>query len=88
MKFLLRVVCLFFGHKYVLTQNLSKQSRRVACTRCRQMFAMNDDVRAVVPWDSNPRCIAAHWFSRPAPSAARTALLVDSGEFNSSSLPE
>lgn len=52
MKFLLRVVCLFFGHKYVLTQNLSKQSRRVACTRCRQMFAMNDDVCAVVPWDS------------------------------------
>ena len=52
MKFLLRVVCLFFGHKYVLTQNLSKQSRRVACTRCRQMFAMNDDVGAVVPWDA------------------------------------
>ena len=52
MKFLLRVVCLFFGHKYVLTQNLSEQSRRVACIRCGQMFAMNDDVRAVVPWDS------------------------------------
>ena len=52
MKFLLRVVCLFFRHKYVMTQNLSKQSRRVACTRCHQMFAMNDDVRAVVPWDS------------------------------------
>ncbi len=25
-------------------------------------------------WDSNPRGISAHWFSRPAPSAARTAL--------------
>ena len=25
-------------------------------------------------WDSNPRDIPAHWFSRPAPSAARTAL--------------
>ena len=52
MKFLLRVVCLLFGHKYVLTQSLSQQSRRVACTRCRHMFAMNDDVRAVVPWDA------------------------------------
>src|SRR5690606_6097940 len=25
-------------------------------------------------WDSNPRDIAAHWFSRPGPSAARTTL--------------
>ena len=46
-------MCLFFGHKYVLTQQLSKQSRRVACTRCREMFAMNDDVRAVVSWDAS-----------------------------------
>lgn len=46
-------MCLFFGHKYVSTQQLSKQSRRVACTRCCEMFAMNDDVRAVVPWGSS-----------------------------------
>ena len=25
-------------------------------------------------WDSNPRDISAHWFSRPGPSAARTTL--------------
>ena len=28
-------------------------------------------------WDSNPRDIAAHWFSRPGPSAARTTLPMD-----------
>src|SRR6478752_9678233 len=28
-------------------------------------------------WDSNPRDIAAHWFSRPGPSAARTTLPKD-----------
>lgn len=53
MRFLRKVMCLFFGHKYVLTQQLSKQSRRIACTRCHEMFAMNDDVRAVVPWDAS-----------------------------------
>lgn len=52
MKLLKKVICLFFGHRYVLTQELSKYSRRIACTRCNEMFAMNDDVRAVVPWDA------------------------------------
>ena len=52
MSTLRRVVCLFFGHKYTLTQELTPHSRRIACTRCRQMFAMNDDVRAVVEWDA------------------------------------
>lgn len=50
--FFKRVPCLLFGHRYVLTQKLTEQSRRIACTRCRRMFAMNDDVRAVVEWDS------------------------------------
>ena len=52
MRFLKRVLCLIFGHKYVLTQQLSNQSRRIACIRCHEMFAMNDDVRAVVPWSA------------------------------------
>lgn len=47
-----KILYLLFGHKYVLTQKLSKQSRRIACTRCKAMFAMNDDVKAVVPWSN------------------------------------
>lgn len=45
----LRFICLILGHEYVLTQRLSAQSRRIAYSRCHQMFAMNDDVKTVVP---------------------------------------
>ena len=48
-----RIVCFFFKHKYVLTQKLSPQSCRIACTRCHRIFAMNDDVRCVIDWDAS-----------------------------------
>lgn len=51
--FLGRIVCLLFSHKYVLTQKLSLQSRRMACTRCHQMFAMNDDIQCLIDWDAS-----------------------------------
>lgn len=47
-----RLICFFFGHKYTLAQNLTKHSRRICCTRCRQSFAMNDDVRVVIEWSA------------------------------------
>lgn len=46
----MKLRCLFFGHKYAVTQKFSPISRRLACTRCRDMFAMNDEVRALVEW--------------------------------------
>jgi len=48
----MRLRCLFFGHKYTVTQRFSEKSRRLACARCHEMFAMNDDVRALVNWSS------------------------------------
>jgi hypothetical protein len=45
-------VCFFLGHKYVLAQELSKRTRRMYCDRCRKSFAMNDDTRTLLPWDS------------------------------------
>jgi len=45
-------ICFFFGHKYRLAQTLSEHSRRVCCTRCHQSFAMNDDVKVLIPWDA------------------------------------
>lgn len=48
-----KLICFFFGHRYTLAQKLTPQSRRICCTRCRQSFAMNDDVRAVVDWDAD-----------------------------------
>lgn len=47
-----RLICMFFGHKYTLAQKLTPHSRRICCTRCRQSFAMNDDVRVVIEWDA------------------------------------
>lgn len=47
------VRCLFFGHKYVVTQKLTPSSRRLACTRCHRMFAMNDEVRVLVDWSAD-----------------------------------
>jgi hypothetical protein len=48
----MKLRCLFFGHKYTVTQKFSPVARRIACTRCHRMFAMNDDVRALVDWSS------------------------------------
>jgi len=48
----MRLRCLLFGHKYIVTQRFSATSRRLACTRCHEMFAMNDEVRALVNWSS------------------------------------
>ena len=43
--------CLIAGHRYVVTRRFSAVSRQVGCTRCHRLWAMNDNVRAFVPWD-------------------------------------
>ncbi|MEN6547923.1 MAG: hypothetical protein ABFE07_17945, partial [Armatimonadia bacterium] len=50
-------ICFLFGHKYMITQRLPYASARLCCRRCRRMFAMNDDVRCVLPWDSEFHCM-------------------------------
>jgi len=45
-------LCFFFGHRYWVAQELTAWSRRLCCKRCGQMFAMNDDCKALVPWDA------------------------------------
>lgn len=47
------LLCFFFGHKYKVVQELSPQSRRVCCTRCKNSFAMNDDTMTLVDWDAS-----------------------------------
>ena len=44
--------CMTGHHAFEITQALSTQSCRIACRRCNRVFAMNDGVRLVVPWDS------------------------------------
>ena len=46
-----RLCCLVFGHKYVVERLFSPIARKVGCTRCGSSWAMNDRVRAFVPWD-------------------------------------
>jgi len=43
---------MFVGHKYAVTQQLTPVARRLCCDRCWRMFAMNDEVRCVVHWNS------------------------------------
>jgi hypothetical protein len=47
------LICRLRSHKYVVTQKLSYASRRLCCTRCNQLFGMNDNARALLKWDSD-----------------------------------
>ncbi len=44
--------CLLGYHAFEITQALTAHSRRIACRRCHRVYAMNDDVQCVIPWDS------------------------------------
>lgn len=48
-----RLICAITVHKYFLIKNLSERTRKIGCSRCRRAWAMNDEVRVVVPWDSD-----------------------------------
>lgn len=47
-----RILCWIFGHRYALVKKLTPYSRKVGCVRCRCAWGMNDDARALIPWDS------------------------------------
>ena len=47
---LARLYCWVFGHRMEVWQHFSHYSRRVICERCGGDWAMNDEVRAIVPW--------------------------------------
>lgn len=47
-----KYLCFFFGHKYFVVQKLSPVARRMCCKRCSESFAMNDEVKSLLPWDS------------------------------------
>jgi hypothetical protein len=46
-----RLMCVLFGHKYVVLKPLSYTSRKVGCTRCHRAWGMNDSVKAFIPWN-------------------------------------
>lgn len=46
-----RWICWVFGHKFFVVKRLTVWSRKIGCWRCGQCFGMNDDARAIIPWD-------------------------------------
>jgi hypothetical protein len=48
-----RILCALFRHRYIVEKRLSESCRKIGCTRCNKKWAMNDEVRAFLPWDSD-----------------------------------
>jgi len=46
-----KIICWLIGHQYKVAKAFSYSSRAVFCKRCRSVWGMNDEVRAIVPWD-------------------------------------
>lgn len=46
-----KIACLALGHRYHVKQRFSASSRRVECLHCGCEWGMNDDARALIPWD-------------------------------------
>jgi hypothetical protein len=42
-----------YKHDYFLIKILSDTTRKIGCHYCKRVFAMNDDARCVLPWDSD-----------------------------------
>ena len=47
-----RLWCALIGHRMYVWQELTAHSRRVVCDHCGGDWGMNDDVRAIIPWDA------------------------------------
>jgi len=52
-RFFQKIKCFLGKHKYIVTQEFSAYSRRIACPCCRRSWAMNDDSRSVLDWDKD-----------------------------------
>lgn len=46
-----KLICWLFGHNYMYYREFSYTSRCVKCPRCNRFWAMNDEVKALIPWD-------------------------------------
>lgn len=49
----MKIICAVIGHKYFVSQRFGRSERKVGCSRCNRAWAMHDDVRAFLPWDSD-----------------------------------
>jgi hypothetical protein len=47
-----RILCYFGKHKYTRTQYLTPTSRRIGCMRCGKVWGMDDNIKVLIPWDT------------------------------------
>lgn len=45
-------LCFLVGHQYKTERVLSRDARKVMCTRCGSRWAMYDPTKAFIPWDA------------------------------------
>lgn len=51
-RYMKKIICFFFGHKYRIKRRISRTTRELKCTRCKKEFGMNDDAKVVLPLDT------------------------------------
>lgn len=51
MRVVKRLLCAVFEHKYRVIRYFTANTRQVGCARCKRSWAMNDEVRVLLPWD-------------------------------------
>lgn len=48
-----RIKCFFGKHSFYIIEKMSINTDKIGCCNCGKQFAMNHDVKAIVPWDSD-----------------------------------
>lgn len=51
MKIINKIKCFYGYHDFFVLKEFTPKQRMVACSRCKKIWAMNDDVKAFLPWD-------------------------------------
>ena len=49
------IICLILGHKYKVTQRITKSISELQCKRCKMEFGMNTDTQSLLPLDNELR---------------------------------
>jgi hypothetical protein len=47
----MNILCKIIGHKYKLLLRINRDIRELECSRCKKHFAMNDELKVVLPLD-------------------------------------
>lgn len=46
-----RLKCFPNRHRFIIYKKLSESSDKLYCNKCKRYFAINYDVRVILPWD-------------------------------------